>query len=73
MPHQLVQSVILGREHFRNLDQAKKWLIDHGYHYYKVDITPHYFRFRQQEPMPHRRYRSIELKNVGYLIVSYPK
>lgn len=78
MPHKsvtngMVQSVILSRDHFKNLDEAKRWLMDHEYRYTTPDITPNYFRFRQEVPMPHRRYRSIELKDIGYLIMSYAK
>jgi hypothetical protein len=76
MVHQLVQSVILGRDHFKNLDQAKKWLVDHGFHDKGVDITPQYFRYRQRSPdaLKHtHRFRSIELKDIGYLIMAYPK
>jgi hypothetical protein len=69
----IVQSVILSRDHFKNLDEAKRWLHEHEYRYVTPDITPHYFRFRQHEPVPHRRYRSIELKDTGYLIMSYAK
>ena len=72
----ITQSVILSREHFSNLDQAKKWLMNHDYKYGKADITPQYFRFRQRDPdtLKHtHRFRSIELKGVGYLIIAYPK
>ena len=76
MPHQIVQSVILSRERFNRLDQAKKWIQDHEYKYSTPDVTPHYFRFRQRDPksLEHtHRFRSIELKGIGYLIVAYPK
>jgi len=72
----IVQSVILSREHFKTLDAAKKWIEDHDYKYTSPDITPSYFRFRQRSPegLKHtHRFRSIEMKGVGYLILAYKK
>ena len=72
----IVQSVILSREHFKSLDAAKKWLNEHEFHDKGVDITPQYFRFRQRSPEGMKnthRFRSIELKGVGYMIMAYPK
>jgi len=76
MTHYKVQSVILGREHFKNLVEAKHWLVKNGYKDKGVDVTPHYYRFRQINPqvLEHtHRFRSVELKGVGYLIMAYPK
>ena len=72
----VVQSVILSRDHFKTLDQAKAWLMEHNYKYTSPDVTPHYYRFRQRDPkaLEHtHRFRSIELKDIGYLIMAYPK
>jgi len=76
MTHYKVQSVILGRDHFKNLIEARTWLVHHGYKLTDPDITPHYYRFRQINPdvLKHtHRFRSVELKGVGYLIMAYPK
>lgn len=72
----IVQSVILSRDRFKTLDEAKDWMEEHQYKYTTPDITPSYFRFRQRSPdalKSTHRFRSIELKDVGYLIVAYKK
>lgn len=76
MTHYKVQSVILNREYFKNLIEARTWLVHHGYKHTDPDITPQYYRFRQINPdvLKHtHRFRSVELKGIGYLIVAYPK
>ena len=44
-----VQSVLIPRETF-TLEEATKWLEEHKFRLLKVDITDHYFRFRQLPP-----------------------
>jgi hypothetical protein len=74
--HYVVQSVLLDRTKFKTLDDAKKWLVGHGYKYVLPDTTMSYYRFRQQDPhrlaMTHRL-RTIKLGDVGNLIVAYPR
>jgi hypothetical protein len=69
-----VQSVVLSKEHF-TLESAKKWILEHDYKFHKVDITPHYYRFRQFDPhalnVLGMKARSIPLGKEGYLIVYY--
>lgn len=45
-----VQSVILSKEQFPTLEEAKKWITDHDFHDAKYDETPESWRFRQFEP-----------------------
>jgi hypothetical protein len=74
--HYKVQSVILSREYFGSPREAREWIQGHGYRYSPPDITPQYYRFRQIDPkaLEHtHRFRSVELKGVGYLILAYPK
>ena len=72
----VVQSVLLARDKFKTADQAKEWLVSHGYKYTLPDTTPSYYRFRQRDPqrlaMTHRL-RTIKLGDAGNLIVGYPR
>lgn len=72
MPGYVVQSVTLRREKFGK-GEAFKWVRDHGYKADKVDVTPHYYRFRQVDParLHGGRFRSISLGHDGHLIVFY--
>jgi hypothetical protein len=69
----LTQSVILRRDKFTK-GEAYKWVRDHDYSVrYGVDVTPEYYRFRQN-PVIHAvnaRYKSIPLGDDGFLIVVY--
>ncbi len=71
----IVQTVLLKRNKFTQ-SQAIQWILDHNYHYKKLDITKDYFRFRQYDPEPflkaHYRPRSISLGDDGYLVIMYP-
>ena len=83
--HSIVQSVLLRRSAFRTLDEARKWITDHGYKYSMPDVTPTYYRFRQHAPEPlalTHRLRTTQLGesdkfspmgSVGALIIAYPK
>ena len=74
--HYVVQSVLLSRDKFKSIADAREWLTAHGYTYTLPDVTPSYFRFRQRDParlrMTHRL-RTVELGDVGNLIVAYPR
>ena len=71
----VVQSVLLRKDKF-SLDEAKGWLLNHGYKFYKVDMTPEFYRFRQVEPkhleLLGYRARTQPLGDVGHLILFYP-
>lgn len=83
--HSIVQSVLLRRSAFKTLDEAKKWITEHGYKYTLPDVTPTYYRFRQHDPAPlalTHRLRTTQLGepdkmspmgSVGALIIAYPK
>lgn len=72
----LVQSVLLSRDKFKSLGDAKEWLVSHGYKYVLPDTTPSFYRFRQRDPhrlaMTHRL-RTIKMGDAGNLIVAYPR
>jgi hypothetical protein len=67
-----IQSVTLRRDKMSK-GEAYKWVRDHGYSANKIDITPHYYRFRQVDPERLRggRFRSISIGDIGHLIVFY--
>jgi len=65
-----VQSVLLRKDKM-TLVEARRWVRDHDYYDNKIDITDRFYRFRQHEPLPFMRYRTIELKDIGELIVAY--
>lgn len=57
-----------------NLEQAKKW-IKWNYNLKKIDITDHFFRFRQLEPsylkkIGYTNYRNKKLPNGIELIIA---
>lgn len=68
----LVQSVQLSRDKFSRRE-AFEWIHKHGYKGTKVDMTPHYYRFRQVDPamLHHGRFRTIELGDDGYMTLYY--
>jgi hypothetical protein len=72
MTHYVVQSVSLRRDRFSK-GEAFKWVRDHGYKADKVDVGPHFFRFRQQDPerMHGGRFRTLDIGDKGHLIVVY--
>jgi hypothetical protein len=71
MPY-AVQSVTLRRSKFSKGD-AFAWVRDHGYKATKVDITPTFYRFRQMDPerLHGARVRTIDLGDVGHLLLAY--
>jgi len=72
--HYVVQSVLLSRDKFKSVADAKEWLVSHGYRYTLPDTTQSFYRFRQRDPerlaMTHRL-RTIKIGDVGSLIVAY--
>ena len=71
MPH-LIQSVQLRRDKFSK-GEAFAWVRSHGYKANKVDITPHFYRFRQVDPERLRggRFRTIDFGDVGHGTLVY--
>lgn len=49
----VLQSVLLPKSKY-SLEEAKRWINSNGYHVNyrnkKIDITEHYYRFRQAKP-----------------------
>lgn len=68
----IIQSVVLRRDKFTPTE-AREWAQAHGYKTTKIDITPHFTRFRQQDPDRLRggRFRTIGLGDVGNLVIAY--
>lgn len=64
-----VQSILFPRGVFTEV-HAKKWLQMHGYHATKVDITEHFLRFRQFDPIPGSRYYTKVLPNGVELVIA---
>ena len=58
----VIQSVMIPKKGF-SYGKAKKWIIKHGFHIKRVDITVNYYRFRQKEPKKGAIYRIKELEN----------
>lgn len=72
MAHYVIQSVTLRRDHFSR-GEAFAWVRKHGYKATKVDISPHFYRFRQVDPerLHGARFRTIDLGKEGHLILAY--
>ena len=64
----LVQSIVFPKNKFSQ-SEALKWLYAHKYHFYKVDITPNTYRYRQHEPSPGANYISKTLDNGVILVI----
>jgi hypothetical protein len=71
----IVQSVIVKKEAFPDIDDARAWVRSQGYKSAKVDDTPNTYRFRQIDPSVMRtgKYidRMIDLGDIGYLNTLY--
>lgn len=61
-----VQSVLIPK--LFPLKDAIKWVEDH-YHFYKVDETERFYRFRQFNPIPNAKYITKKLKNGIELVI----
>ena len=75
VPGGIVQSVIVKKEAFPDIDDARAWVRSQGYKSAKVDDTPHTYRFRQIDPSVMRtgKYidRMVDLGDIGYLNMLY--
>lgn len=71
----IVQSVIVKREAYPDIDDARAWVRSQGYSVSKVDETPHTYRFRQIDPniMRTGKYidRMVAVGDIGYLNMLY--
>ena len=68
MGHSKVQSVLFNRKYF-TIPAAVQWLTRNGFKHYKVDKTSRYLRFRQIDPKPNKRYRTISFTPVIKAII----
>lgn len=75
MDRGIVQSVIVKKEAYPDLEDARYWVKSQGYKVTKVDETPNTFRFRQIDPSIMRtdKYvdRMVHLGHIGFLNVLY--
>lgn len=71
----LVQSVIVKKEAYPDIDDARAWVRSQGYKVSKVDETPNTYRFRQLDPAIMRtgKYvdRMVHMGDVAYLNMLY--
>lgn len=71
----IVQSVIVKKEAYPILEDARAWVRSQGYKTTKVDDTPDTYRFRQIDPSIMRtgKYidRMVAMGDVGYLNILY--
>lgn len=68
----IIQSVQLRRDKFTK-GEAFAWIRSHGYKADKVDIGPHFFRFRQVDParLKGGRFRTIDFGDKGHATIVY--
>ena len=68
----IVQSVVLKRSKLTRRE-ADAWIHKHGYKLTSPDITGEFMRYRQMDParLHAFRFRTIDLGDVGSLIVAY--
>ena len=71
----IVQSVVVEKEAFPDMDDARAWVKLQGYKSRDVDETPNTYRFRQVDPriMHSGKYidRMVKLGDIGYLNMIY--
>lgn len=72
MTHYVVQSVQLRRDKFSK-GEAYKWVREHGFSANKIDVSPHFYRFRQQDPdrLQGGRFRQIKFGDVAEATIVY--
>lgn len=68
----VIQSIQLRRDKFSK-GEAFAWIREHGYKADKVDVGPHFYRFRQQDPERLRggRFRTIDFGDKGEMRIVY--
>lgn len=72
MAHYVVQSIQLRTDKFSK-GEAFAWIREHGYKATKVDIGPHFYRFRQVDPerLKGGRFRTVDFGTVGHATLVY--
>ena len=66
-----VQSIIIKKDHY-TLVQAKNWVKKHGY-LSEVDEKHDTYRFRQMEPDPKYKYRTVPIAPGIEYVITVPK
>jgi hypothetical protein len=73
MPGYVVQNISLRRDKFTK-GEAMDWIRKHGYRPIKdVHVSPHFYMYRIVDPERLRgaRFRSVDLGDVGRMILAY--
>lgn len=70
--HYVIQSLALRRDKFTK-DEAIRWVKEHHYKADKIDVGPHFFRFRQIDPerLKGGRFRTIDFGTVAHATIVY--
>jgi len=66
----MIQTILVPKSKF-SLSEASIWVSEHKYHSVKVDITEHFYRFRQHSPAG-GRYYTVTLPNGIELVHQVP-
>lgn len=64
-----VQSVLISRKKFTNAESAADYAREKGFKANKVDVTRHWYRFRQQSPGKFKRYYAKRVDDGILLII----
>jgi len=72
MAHSIIQSIAVRRDKMSK-GEAFKWIREHGYRADKVDVGPHFYRFRQVDPERLRggRFRTIDFGDIAHATIVY--
>lgn len=72
MASYVLQSLALRRDKFSK-EEAYRWVRSHGYKADKIDIGPHFFRFRQVDPerLKGGRFRTIDFGDKAHATIVY--
>lgn len=70
-----IQTLILSKERFDSLEDARAWVTDHDFRADKVDETDNSFRFRQIQPSAcqDETFRTIEITEGVSAVICRPK
>lgn len=68
----MVQSILFHKSKF-NIEQARKWLKDHGFIAAGVDDEGEYYRFRQRAPGKFKRFRMHVLRAGIKAVLGFDK
>lgn len=68
----VIQSIAIRRDKMSKGD-AYRWIRDHGYKADKIDVGPHFYRFRQVDPERLRggRFRTLAFGDIAHATIVY--